>query len=592
MYSLKRGALVSVVVLSATISFAYLTGIAVYGPPSDYRSPTLPPRGAQFTDPVFNASGAPGEWIRRISDAASTPVFDGTTENLPWISHEYSTASAINSDKTLALLIHQSYFAVYDLNGSLIRRLPQVCALCAPRWSRTEPAVFYYVANRQVVSYNAATNVHTPVGPQLPYDVTISRGEDDICFDGDHLAGFGQRAGTYYLYVFSIAARAVIAEYQIGTAAEFANVESVEIAPNDIVVVSYVANDRENARAPNKGMWSFTLGLTPLRQIFTALGHHDLGTDVDGNPILVITNAGSFHPLPGCPNGIEKIRIMDPEIRTCLLPMHWTLAVHVSMPDQAGWAMVSTYAPGDAMHGSLSHKEEGFPSINYSGVPWNLQTNAAHSGGTARWSADDRARVSYFFYGTEIHWIARRDARSGIADVTIDGETTSVDLYSSRAAYRSVVYSRTSLPAGFHTLTIDVTRRKNRRSSGYRVWVDAIRDNTPWTTFTNEILMVRLDGGEIRRLIHHRSRPFNTYNYTPRASISRDGTRALFSSNFGLPLNTYNNYSDVYVMAIDLQSPTVTATGVPTSARPRGVDVALTPAQRMAINEYLYPRRR
>jgi hypothetical protein len=590
MDSAKRVVL-AVILLNAVIAFAYLTGSAVYGPPPDYRSPTRPPRGTAYTDPVFNAARAPGEWIRRISDAATTPAFDTSPDTLSWISHEYSTATAFNSDKTRALLIHQSYFALYDLAGNLIRRLPQICPLCAPRWSRTDPAVFYYVSNKQVFRYNATANSHTPVGPALPYDLTISRGEDDICFDGDHLVGFGQRAGTYYLYVFSITAQAVISEYSIGGAAEFANVQSAEIAPNDIVIVSYNANDRQNTKAPKTGMWAFTLGLTPLQQVYTALGHHDLGSDVDGSPILVITNAGSFHPLPGCPNGIEKIRILNPDTRTCLLPMHWTLAIHISMPDQAGWALVSTYAPGDAMHGSLSGKEEGFPLINFSGATWNLQSNSRHSGGTARWSANDQARMSYFFYGTQVHWIARKDARSGIADVTIDGETTPVDLYSAQPAFRSVVYSRTNLPAGFHTFTIDVTRRKNSQSAGYRVWVDSIRDDTPWTPYTNEIMMVRLDGSQTRRLIHHRSRPFNDYNYTPRATVSRDGTRVLFSSNYGMPVG-YTNYSDVYVMAVDLGSSDATATAAGAGIRPNVPDVQWSPAQRMRINEYLYPRRR
>jgi hypothetical protein len=39
-----------------------------------------------------------------------------------------------------------------------------------------------------------------------------------------------------------------------------------------------------------------------------------------------------------------------------------------------------------------------------------------------------------------------------------------------------------------------------------------------WTRYTGEILQVKLDGTEVRRLAHHRSRPFNSYNYQPRAT--------------------------------------------------------------------------
>jgi hypothetical protein len=74
-----------------------------------------------------------------------------------------------------------------------------------------------------------------------------------------------------------------------------------------------------------------------------------------------------------------------------------------------------------------------------------------------------------------------------------------------------------------------------------------------WAVYTNEILLVRMDGSGITRLAHHRSRPFNDYNWEPRASVSHDGRRIVFSSNFdlqsidGFPAE----YSDVY--EIDLR---------------------------------------
>jgi hypothetical protein len=55
-----------------------------------------------------------------------------------------------------------------------------------------------------------------------------------------------------------------------------------------------------------------------------------------------------------------------------------------------------------------------------------------------------------------------------------------------------------------------------------------------WPKFTNEILQVRLDGSEVRRIAHHRSRPFDSYYYTPRTSSSHDGKKLVFSSNMGL----------------------------------------------------------
>ena len=72
-----------------------------------------------------------------------------------------------------------------------------------------------------------------------------------------------------------------------------------------------------------------------------------------------------------------------------------------------------------------------------------------------------------------------------------------------------------------------------------------------WKPYTNEILQLKLDGSEVRRLLHHRSRPFpgNDYNWTPRASVSRDGTKLVYSSDYGLQqlLGYPSDYVDTYM---------------------------------------------
>jgi len=82
---------------------------------------------------------------------------------------------------------------------------------------------------------------------------------------------------------------------------------------------------------------------------------------------------------------------------------------------------------------------------------------------------------------------------------------------------------------------------------------DPSPDSTDWKAYTNEILQVKLDGTEIRRLTHHRSRPFTTYNYSPRPSASRDGSRIIFNSNFGL-YGPSTVYTDVYLMVLSESS--------------------------------------
>jgi len=73
-----------------------------------------------------------------------------------------------------------------------------------------------------------------------------------------------------------------------------------------------------------------------------------------------------------------------------------------------------------------------------------------------------------------------------------------------------------------------------------------------WTPYTNEVLQVKLDGAETRRLFHHRSRPVNSYGYQPRVTVSRDGTRLAFTSNYNLAaiLGYSNDYTDAFFVEV------------------------------------------
>jgi hypothetical protein len=90
-----------------------------------------------------------------------------------------------------------------------------------------------------------------------------------------------------------------------------------------------------------------------------------------------------------------------------------------------------------------------------------------------------------------------------------------------------------------------------------------------WRRYTGEVLQVSMDGSEVRRLAHHRSRPFNDYWYAPRAAVSRDGRRLVYSSNYGLPsiLGYSRAYSDVYLVDVAASSPSYPGSQLPVSTR-------------------------
>jgi hypothetical protein len=86
---------------------------------------------------------------------------------------------------------------------------------------------------------------------------------------------------------------------------------------------------------------------------------------------------------------------------------------------------------------------------------------------------------------------------------------------------------------------------------------DDPRPGSGWALYTNEILRVKLDGSEVLRLAHHRSRPWNDYNYEPRVSSSRDGARIVYSSNFNLQslLGLGGDYSDAFLIGAEITRP-------------------------------------
>jgi hypothetical protein len=81
---------------------------------------------------------------------------------------------------------------------------------------------------------------------------------------------------------------------------------------------------------------------------------------------------------------------------------------------------------------------------------------------------------------------------------------------------------------------------------------DPPASSPPWKPYTNEIIQVKLDGSETRRLLHHRSRKTAIYEYQPRATVSRDGSTLVYSSTYNLqdtPGHAFG-YTDAYMVAV------------------------------------------
>ncbi|HTC96066.1 MAG TPA: hypothetical protein VK699_21670 [Terriglobales bacterium] len=74
--------------------------------------------------------------------------------------------------------------------------------------------------------------------------------------------------------------------------------------------------------------------------------------------------------------------------------------------------------------------------------------------------------------------------------------------------------------------------------------------NNLWAHYSEEVILVKIDGSAIQRLVHHRSRSAEYYWAQSHAAISRDGRFILFDSNMGISNSGFtspNQYSDVYL---------------------------------------------
>jgi hypothetical protein len=110
---------------------------------------------------------------------------------------------------------------------------------------------------------------------------------------------------------------------------------------------------------------------------------------------------------------------------------------------------------------------------------WFTNTAAVHSGGTAHAAIDPGNRVTFTFSGTAVRVIGYQDEWSGLGRVLIDGVLNgTADFYHAPARPQTVVYTASGLPAGTHTITVEVTSTHSPGSSSDWIWIDAF-DVTP-----------------------------------------------------------------------------------------------------------------
>jgi hypothetical protein len=118
--------------------------------------------------------------------------------------------------------------------------------------------------------------------------------------------------------------------------------------------------------------------------------------------------------------------------------------------------------------------QETDPAISY-GAGWvlGIRDHAYNQAITAE-SNTFGARATFTFTGTGISWVSGRGPQTGIARAYIDGAfAAEIDTYAPTEGPQHTIFSARGLPAGSHTLTMEVTGR-NLLSRDAWILIDAL----------------------------------------------------------------------------------------------------------------------
>jgi PKD repeat protein len=123
---------------------------------------------------------------------------------------------------------------------------------------------------------------------------------------------------------------------------------------------------------------------------------------------------------------------------------------------------------------ATSRLEESEPGLRFSSGWVSALSAGARSGGAALTTSAWGVSVSMVVDGPVLRWVSTTAPWAGKALVSIDGVSAGeVDLYSASTKFQQVVFERSDLGAGSHTVVI-TTVGKNPVATGSWVELDAI----------------------------------------------------------------------------------------------------------------------
>lgn len=296
------------------------------------------------------------------------------------VTHEYATfyPGSINH-KAFLFQYQGGAFGLHYPDGRLFKMLPSfVNTSSQPRWSRKKPTVFRYLWLNELREFDVATDQSTTLRKFDKFPNVNGMGESDTSEDDDHTI----LCSGLKVFVYQISADKIVREF-VATYA----FNNLYLTSQNEPIVGY-------NRETGLGHMLYRSNSHAVPVTTKELPHMDTSSDAAGNPIAVFANG------VGNKFNVTKTDINTGQ-RTDLIELDWSLAIHVSLPDRAKFAIVTTYDPKNpnstkmfaneilkvALDGSGARSlgKHGSNSATYLGQP---KASVSPDGSTVLWDSN------------------------------------------------------------------------------------------------------------------------------------------------------------------------------------------------------------
>lgn len=482
-----------------TAGISSSTGVFV---PTNYTSGFTPPaKGSSFIDPIF------GTTVTRLTDGW-TDVPNGSYTGI------YSQQPQVNVNDTRMMIVNPIAGGVYviSLSTYAITNSLGIGDSQEPIWDNNDPDIIWYNSGNQIKKYNCSTNVHTTVatfngtgGFPNYTNIDFEGGDADISEDGDHL---GITGDDRYLQIYKISTNEVGPVLDTGTDS---NIIQYQIMPDNYSSVDYNTT----------GAMAGTVAISTLNANLVGTGTNFLTSLHRGSTVFI---SGSNYTITSITSNI--LASLDSNGAVTASGLTATRFRHRVLYDK-NWNFVRVVNEGFGGHDSWGRNPADGHQVH---LIYNSNDISTPPVGC------ENSGVIMIDLNTGI-----RSCFVGFPDFNLTGHVAFANVRGSPWAAIGVYDGRVS---SLGTAKFNSILRSDWAAAGV------------WKKFYNEIFIKNIVTGEIRRIVHHRTRLPGVMNYwfTPRASISKDSSLI----TFGSPMQVYHHKTGFGFVSTTSGSPTIT----------------------------------